>query len=473
MKKWIRGILFVCAAVLVMARAYRILSWKDTAGNYQSSLEQLYNTGNDLMDVVFVGSSHVYCDINPSILWRDYGIAGFDMAVSGQDKDTAWHNLLEVLKTQSPKVVCVDLYALTYEKTAIQGNVYRATLSMDLSFNAVELILKEVENREEWADYILRWPIIHTRYRELERYDFQQYELSVFGRGQTFDWTIGWGAQISEECLNDTTVGELGEKNLEWLENLAALSEEKNFELILFIAPYYYESDCREIYNAAKQYAARNGIEVLDFNELAEEISLDFNRDYIDGAHCNSYGAEKVTAYFGQWLNEYMELTDHRGDSAYFLWEKDLEYYEQYAQEAILAEAVSVSMEDYVQSILKGNNLTCIITLNGDYMAYSDDIGPVMETLGMNLQDYPDGGKWLYADGQLQFIMDNNSTDAFIYDLDGMYILRMENLSVKEGADAFEDIQIDETAQETIYNGIGFIVYNTCLHRVISRIGYN
>ncbi|MCD8130596.1 MAG: hypothetical protein LUE16_04865 [Lachnospiraceae bacterium] len=105
MKKWIRGAAFAGIIAAVLMRVYHILAWKDTAGGYISSMQQLYNTEEELIDVVFVGSSHVFSGINPAILWEKDGVSAFDLSISGQDKDTAYHNLIELLKTQSPEVV--------------------------------------------------------------------------------------------------------------------------------------------------------------------------------------------------------------------------------------------------------------------------------------------------------------------------------------------------------------------------------
>lgn len=252
MIKWIRGVAFLCVTAILIAGTYRVLSWKDTTGDYVSSVQMLYNTEENLIDVVFVGSSHVYAGVNVALLWEQYGMSAFDMAVSGQDKDSAYHNLVEVLKTQSPQVVCVDMYALTFDGHEIQGNIYRNMLSMDISQNSIELV-QEYIDEEEQQDYILRWPIIHTRYRELKRYDFDTYDRNLFGRGESMNWNVGWAQEVSWEILSDSSENPLSEKNREWLEKLAALAEEEEFELVFFLAPFYCDDpDIRRMFNAAR-----------------------------------------------------------------------------------------------------------------------------------------------------------------------------------------------------------------------------
>ena len=57
--KFARIIFFIILAGICIAITYKVLSWKDTITTYQSSMEMLYNTPDDTMDVVFVGNSHV------------------------------------------------------------------------------------------------------------------------------------------------------------------------------------------------------------------------------------------------------------------------------------------------------------------------------------------------------------------------------------------------------------------------------
>ena len=71
-KSFIKILVLVSFLVGTVCLVYNALSWKDTTGGYLSSYTQLYNLEDDTVDVLFVGSSHVYCDIYPCYLWRDY-----------------------------------------------------------------------------------------------------------------------------------------------------------------------------------------------------------------------------------------------------------------------------------------------------------------------------------------------------------------------------------------------------------------
>ena len=139
-KKAIKCIVFIVLAGACIAGAFRIFKWKDTSGDYNSSIEQLKNTPKDTIDVVFTGSSHTYCGIYPGVFWEQEGYSVFDMAISGQDKYSGYRSLKELLKTQSPKVVFVDLYPFTYDKHAVEGNEHRNMMALPTSRNSFELL---------------------------------------------------------------------------------------------------------------------------------------------------------------------------------------------------------------------------------------------------------------------------------------------------------------------------------------------
>lgn len=192
-------ILFTLLAALMLTGVYRVIRWKDTTGNYISSYDELYHTPKNTIDVAFLGSSHCYAGIYPAVMWEDRGVTSFDMAVSGQDKDSCYHALIELLKTQKPKVVFADLYALTFEEHAFIGNVYRNLLSMRTSSNSVQLVTSYADKKDQ-EDFILRWPIVHTRYRELQPYDFLEYPLNDFGRGRSL--RLGAHRRILDHTLH-------------------------------------------------------------------------------------------------------------------------------------------------------------------------------------------------------------------------------------------------------------------------------
>ena len=474
MKKTLRIVIFIILGCLMLSGLYQILRWKDTAGNYLSSLDELYNTDDGLIDVAFVGSSHSYSGIYPAVLWEEYGISSFNLSVSGQDRWSAYYQLVELLKTQDPEVVFVDLYALTFERHAVIGNLYRNLLSMKTSLNSIRLVT-DYAGEEDWQDLILRWPIIHTRYQELEENDFVSYAINAFGRGALYSWNYEplnekeYLSMISglDAAAEDAPSAEavLSDQNREWLERMVALSEKESFDLVFTILPYALVDGDREIYNAVIEYAEDAGIDVLDFALLSENGSLaahagsayDLSIDFINNGHLSGYGAVKTTTFLGAYLESW-GLPDHRGDPAYAQWTQDDLWFMQTKFRYALDYAADVT--DYCAVLAQADSLTAIISLEGDYPGHSSaesaaepengetgaDSAPVsssggtrsedlyaegsyypaLSLLGMSEEEYRRGGKWLYQGGELIRILDNDtSAEEYVLDLGPYDTLRV------------------------------------------------
>ncbi|MBO4290866.1 MAG: hypothetical protein J5898_03045 [Lachnospiraceae bacterium] len=443
------GVLCVCA--------YRILSWKDTTGDYLSSLEQLYQTPENTMDVVFVGSSHCYCSIYPAYFWMDEGIAAFDMAVSGQDKASSYHTLVEVLKTQSPKVVCVDMYGLLFDRHAIEGNEYRNMLSMKPSRNSVELVREYVEP-EKQMDFILRWPIIHTRYWELGKYDYVPYEPSTFGRGARYQWKE---ALVEAGYPDEEGIAELEEANLAWLKRLEDLSRKENFELIFFVAPFYISKEEQQIMNAAAVFAEQEGIPFLDFNKKRKELDLKDDKDFVEIFHVNGYGARKITRFFCSYLKENYDLQDRRGQKGYELWDKDLEWFRHLEFAALFG---GNDPYRYVIELKTGENLLSVISIEG---ISEDELGDYMQSLrhlGFSEEDLLRGGRWIFREGSLTKIMENDPSEKeYRLDLSDSDSLRVRYTGRREA----NDIMINYTEYLNPEKPVSIVTYDCFLHDLI------
>lgn len=464
MKKAIKVFSFSLILVLLISGVYRVLSWKDTTGGYLSSTQQLYATEDNLIDVVFLGSSHVYCGINPSILWDRYGISAFDMSVSGQDRDSTYHTLKEVLKTQSPQVVCIDLYGMLYDRHEVLGNEYRNMLSLRTSMNSIELVQSYAEE-EDRMDYILRWPIVHTRYNELTKYDFIQYEPSIYGRGYCPTYSTR-GSTYPQEAVVCEDRAVLSDSQREWLDHLIQLSNEEDFKLIMFLAPMYIEPEQQKVINAAYDYLTQYGIDTIDFNMISSEIGLDYSTDFSDATHLNKYGSDKLMAYWGEYLVSYNQLEDHRGDSDYYLWDEcskwlnHLDYANNLPQQTELTQYLNTVSSN-------GEDIAIIISLDGSYKESTLDLQLVKVLFSISEEEYENGGKWIFENGECVHYMPSTSTDIYTRDLSETNVLYMEN-----SPGSLAQIRINGASQDCVNNGLTVIVYDKILHEVIDKKGF-
>ena len=466
MKIWnlVKYVLFTVVLGMVVSSVYNVLKWKDTTGEYLSSVEQLYATPEDLIDVVFVGSSHCYCGIHPAVLWKEYGIAAFDMSVSGQDKDSAYHDLVELYKTQNPSVIYVDLYALLADVHAVEANVYRNYLSLKTSLNSITLVNKYIPEEDREAFYY-RFPIIHTRYRELKKYDFTPCPLNSFARGEYYALDAD-GSWQDSAAMNDSVIGELSEKNRNWLADLISLAEAHNAKIEFIVIPFPVNPVQQEMLNAAEAMLEAEHYPYTDFNKMLEQLGISLQSDFSDQFHLNIHGAEKLTSFLGKELMEKYDLPDHRGFAEYQQWEDDLRWYENVKIRKRMVSAVSPY--EYVSGITQFSDGVTVVSLEGEFLNSEFDYFEILKFLGMDYEEYLSGGKWLYQDGSLQKIGENvQGAPEVYYDLN-----RYDRIKVGYyGAMDANNIMIGREGYQTS-SPLTFVTYDTFLGEIVTNRGF-
>ena len=456
---------FAVLVLLIVSVAYNVLKWKDTNGVYLSSVEMLKNTDDDLIDVVFMGSSHAYHGLIPAYYWEDEGWSCFDMTISGQDKGSTYYHLKNLLKSQSPKVVCVDLYGMTFERHAVEGNVYRNYLSMPTSDLSVKLVKENME-KSEWKDFIVRFPIIHTRYKELEKYDFYSYEPNKYLRGERVGWEVS--AVAEPECSDGPLCpSELPEDKVKWLDDMFELSKQEDFELIYVALPFDATAEDQGKIDAVAEYCSEKDIAFYDFNRLRKEAGFDYAGDFIDGGHLNGYGAKKVEKYLRERLAEY-NLTDHRGDGRFYQWDLDLEYVNRHRYQNNMATVGDLSG---LCSLIKGGeDYLTVISLEGDYEEQGMEFYEPLSILGMTYEEYEKGGKWIFEDDGLIRVYDNEmGKEPFYRELGDM-----NTLQISYSGDYVhpENVMINDTSFyfTGVYLSIG--IYDKNLGEIVTLRGF-
>ena len=114
--------------------------------------------------------------------------------------------------------------------------------------------------------------------------------------------------------------------------------EKNNARLILLSEPNAAGAWAPHRHNAIQILAEKLGLEYLDLN-YEEEIVLDWSNDSFDyGDHLNYYGAQKVSNYLGQYLENMGIFEDKRANEEYESWNR--------AQEAFYEEVGAFGIEE-------------------------------------------------------------------------------------------------------------------------------
>lgn len=362
LKSVLKGSMFLLLLTVGFCYFSEVLLWKTSADINLYNGRHFYETEEHTIDVMFFGNSHCFCTINNAVLYENYGIASYNFSAGAQQIGTTYYFMKEALEYQSPKAMLVEISSfIDYEQS--QGDVYRNALALrpgENYYKNIEYINSITDGRVgEVLDLALQWPITHTRYAELEEEDYHDYHY--FQRG--FRASFAKNEYGLPEGLSETGTVPLEEDVVFYLEQMLALAEEHETELIFFASPYIIGQEDQMIYNAVGAYLEEKGITFFNFATEENLAGIDYTTDIWNTGHVNVYGSEKVTRYLGEYLKRELDLPDRRGDEAYELWELDAKYFKRLEQENALVNANDT--EAYFEGLKTLDNL-CVITIEGD-----------------------------------------------------------------------------------------------------------
>ncbi len=306
-RRTVRIIIFILCFAVLFSFTSNILERKSLEGAWNMTLKVggFYNEPEDSLDVMFFGSSHMYCSIDPRMLEEQTGLKSYVFATQQQPLWISYHYLKEALKTQSPETVVLEVHMVVQEEDyAEEGTLHSAVNPIKLSKNKVEMVYAAVPKGER-RNYILDIFKYHDRWEELTRddYTFEHFDALDPLRGFVQLETVTV-IESRDELESVVSVGKPMDKSMEYLEKFVELSREEGFELILIKAPSNATVEEKMLYNAVETFALDNGITFVDFNMHFDQLGLDLTTDFYDRRHLNVNGVAKFVPYFGVFLTE-------------------------------------------------------------------------------------------------------------------------------------------------------------------------
>lgn len=260
--------------------------------NWGGFLQQEENTS----DVMFFGSSIVYCDAYPAFFTKECGLSAYVLAGPEQNMAMTYYYIKEALNSQSPSIIFVEMTEMFFPK---KNSFQKVNIGyMPWSMNRLHATFDTAE-KEEWLGLLFPIYNYHDRWSEITLDELKQ-NLNGYTtekcRGFTYLTDSAPQYEFKEKEVDE---GEYG-NNLEWFKKIAQLARANNITLVPYIAPYF-ERLSDEYTERIRQDAASEGLELLDCNDYFEEFGFDPKRDFYDSLHTNCYGAEK----FSRWMGRY------------------------------------------------------------------------------------------------------------------------------------------------------------------------
>lgn len=321
MKKITR--LFIFMLILIGLSGMCLSHVKNRNAHIDEYISKLTNA-----DVLVVGSSHSYVNLNGAVLWDQYGIPSACIGQGEQPICMSYYTLKSALRYGKPKLVILETYmAVVGDTYNNYSDKYANSLlgfsffkNLDCRIEASKFLVNESK-----LEFVLGFPVFHSDYAvpKSPRTFTAGYELAFFQNldGQT---------KNRESSLTEQGRVQLSETVNEYLLKTVALCREENIDLLLLVTPYQAPTDHIQIFNSIKELADKEQVEFIDMNSYVEEIGIDLSTEMSDWGHAMVSGAEKNSIWLGNYIMNMYTLEDRRQNEAYAVWDK---VYEDYVQQ--------------------------------------------------------------------------------------------------------------------------------------------
>jgi len=308
-KRIIATICFIIIFFIILHNISNILMHKQIEGrwNMTAKVAGFFNEEPDSFDVLFFGSSHMYCSVDPNVFEEKTGLSSYVFATQQQPLWITYHYIIEALKTQSPEIMVVEIHmAIEEENYMDEGTNHTAIDPIAFSKNKLEMVKASVPEGQR-RYYIFNIMKYHERWEDLKESDYvREYETNTDPYKGYVRLTPA-AIDIDREDVSKVYESkELTEKNRIYLNKIIDLAQEEDIMLILLKSPSNATLEEKMYYNAVSEIAKDRGVEYIDYNDdgLYKEVGLDIETDFYDQRHLNESGMIKFVSHFGDYLLE-------------------------------------------------------------------------------------------------------------------------------------------------------------------------
>ena len=395
--------LLILGLLLILIQMILTPKWRFDAKNtyIESDMDRygfFYKLPQNTVDYFTIGASTSFYSVNPTRIYAETGITGYDIGSSGAGIELNYYILKECLKTQKPKAVFIDASRLirTY-KTESDAQLTQALIQLRPSINKFEAAW--VCRNENQSVLELLFPLIqfHDRWADLTEGDFffdASPDYAQNGAASTFVvemHTDTLNRPVGDEytLIDGTLTVKEGTEEIDktckfYFEKILALCQAEEIELIPTHFATLWSPDESEI---IEDYLKSFGLELLDLTN--PEVGLDWTQDTIDsGSHSNFWGSAKASAYLGDLLRE-KGFEDHRGQSGYELWDKTLETYLLWEQGELLDREIA-NAYSYLNTLAaaKDEYLIVLTVKDEGSSAWNDTLEDALHRVGVKSSFY-------------------------------------------------------------------------------------
>lgn len=277
-------------------------------------IKGFYLEKDNSLDVMFLGASEAYCDFAPGYAYQKYGFTSYLYASQSTSILSCKYKLKEVLKTQKPKLIVIELNSAVYGSDArvrMEANIRHFVDNTPLSWdkyefahgydpdNEWEYVFPLIKYHDAWKnipeDTELLGTIVNDKFRGSNYLKGMRNETRVYKSKQK---------PLNEVMINDNKNVPLTRLSEKTLRELLQFCKDNKLDNVVFARfPHvvtkktvtrFYRS------NAVADIVREYGYDFINYEKNYTETGIDFSKDFYNIDHLNVYGQRKFTDFFSK-----------------------------------------------------------------------------------------------------------------------------------------------------------------------------
>ena len=319
--KFTKGIIFILVFILC-GMGFRYLLIDDTQSYTRLMMHEFYNQKN--IDILFVGSSHCYASLDPSITDEIFGMNTFNAGSSLQAQDASFALIREAAERYQVKQIYMEMYYLMmdndeYKDREQMTGTYIISDYMRPSLNKLRFLLQAsspayyvnsfLPARRNWEKLLHPSEMAETL-RKKAAATYRDYQ--PIGGYRVKGFVANSGDIPGGLLLDNAGFDSIHPENAsaDWLRTIRLIiewCEKKGIQLTLFSAPMTLFQTAGlgnydDYIGLVRSMTEGTSVRYVDFNLCREEIFDQTPDLFSDAGHLNEKGAERFSRLFAEYF---------------------------------------------------------------------------------------------------------------------------------------------------------------------------
>lgn len=304
------------------------------------------------VDMIYIGGSAAFCYWYPLQAWNDYGFTSYNLGSTSMQAENILYLVKHALKYQEPELFMIDVRPFAdYNNTGYEAGLRYTSDALDLGVDRLRLINTYYNRRmmeEDICSVYIDIAKHHSRYELLsspEAWALADNEGEPLYKGAHVTgsyYYLDEQPQIHSKNRRDLEPGAY-----DTLYDLLDFCKDQDLDVLFVASPYIVEQEYYELYNTMEDIVTSYDFRFLNGNDCFQEMGLDVSKDFSDKGHVNVFGAEKYTAFLGNYITENYDLTDHRAEGS-------VSWNEAYLEFSDVVDDAKTSVKDMINSVREG-----------------------------------------------------------------------------------------------------------------------